>query len=86
MGKALHYCPRSFGIYNLSVSVVQLGITVRHRHSIDCLLAIGLALVVAAVKDNSLQSGSKAELVALHGLVLMYKNRYAIRLSGFVPR
>ena len=39
-------------------------LTVRQRHRIDCLLAIDLALVVAAVTDKSLLSGSKAGYVA----------------------
>ena len=39
-------------------------LTVCQRHRIDCLLAIDLALVVAAVTDKSLLSGSKAGYVA----------------------
>ena len=44
---------RPLGVHNLTVSVVGWLVTVCHRHSIDCLLAIGLALVVAAVTEQS---------------------------------
>ena len=57
-----------------------------HRHSIDCLLVIGLALVIAAVTDKSLLPGSKASVVATYGLVPVYKTQSTIRLSGFVLR
>ena len=77
---------RPFGLYNLVViGCTGLGTTC-HRHSIDCLLAIGLVLLAVAVTEQSLLSGSKALTVAEHGLVPVDKTQYAIGLSGFVPR
>ena len=61
-------------------------VTIRHRHSIDCLLAIDLVLVVVAVTDHSPLLGSKALTVAEHGLVPVDKKQNTIGLSGFVPR
>ena len=58
----------------------------RHRHRIDCLLAIGLVLLAVAVTERSLLSGSKALTVASCGLVPVDKTQYTIGLSGFVPR
>ena len=72
--------------HNVVVSVVPWLTTTCHRHRIDCLLAIGLELVAVAVTEQSLLSGSKALTVATYGLVPVYKNQYAISLSGFVPR
>ena len=50
------------------------------------MLAIGLALLVASVPDNSLPSGSKASSVAPQSLGPVYQQRITIGVSGFVPR
>ena len=50
-----------------------------------CLLS-AWQLVAAVVTEHILLSGSKALTVEHYGLVPVHKNRYAIRLSGFVPR
>ena len=60
--------------------------TVRHWHSIDCLLAIGLPLVVATVKEQSLFAGSKAGRLAAPGLVPVYTSKDTTSLGGLVPR
>ena len=81
-----HSPGRPLGVHNLTVSVVGWLVTVCHRHSIDCLLAIDLALVSAVVTANSLLSGSKASTVATRGLVPVYQQTITIGVSGFVPR
>ena len=49
-------------------------LTICQGHSIDCLLAIDLALVVAAITDKSLLSGTNASTVATRGLVPVYQS------------
>ena len=77
---------RPFGVHNLIVIGCAGLVTICHRHRIDCLLAIGLVLLAAAVTEQSLLSGSKALTVEHYGLVPMYKTENTIRICGFVPR
>ena len=61
-------------------------LTIGQWHSIDRLLAIDLVLVVAAITDKSLLSGTNASTVATRGRVPVYKAEITIGVSGFVPR